>query len=357
MGAHIRGWLREDDPCADEILPDRAGCRRQLSARAVVTIPAISASHLARSFGSTRALVDVTLDVPAGSVCALLGRNGAGKTTAVRILTTLLPADGGSAQVEGFDVASQADQVRTRIGVTGQTATMDELLTGTENLEIIGRFCHLGAAVSRRRAQELLRQFDLVDAGKQLVKRYSGGMRRRLDLAASLIANPGVLFLDEPTTGLDPVSRTEMWTYIRDLVTAGTTVLLTTQYLDEADRLADTIVVIDRGLVVARGTPEQLKASIGRPFVRVVLPDADAAKVEQVRRLLGEEAEVQGRAVSAPAANGLATLGEVVAQLRQIGVFTQEVGLELPSLDEVFSAVTDRSGDGEWSTTNKTSTA
>ena len=223
--------------------------------------------------------MDVSLDVPAGSVCALLGRNGAGKTTAVRILTTLLPADGGSAQVEGFDVATQADQVRTRIGVTGQTATMDELLTGTENLEIIGRFCHLGAAVSRRRAQELLRQFDLVDAGKQLVKRYSGGMRRRLDLAASLIANPEVLFLDEPTTGLDPISRTEMWTHIRNLVSAGATVLLTTQYLDEADRLADTIVVIDRGLVVARGTPEQLKASIGRPFVRVTLPDGDAATV------------------------------------------------------------------------------
>ena len=322
-----------------------------------MTTPAISASHLARSFGSTRALVDVSLDVPAGSVCALLGRNGAGKTTAVRILTTLLPADGGSAQVEGFDLATQADQVRTRIGVTGQTATMDELLTGTENLEIIGRFCHLGAAVSRRRAQELLRQFDLVDAGKQLVKRYSGGMRRRLDLAASLIANPEVLFLDEPTTGLDPISRTEMWTHIRNLVSAGATVLLTTQYLDEADRLADTIVVIDRGLVVARGTPEQLKASIGRPFVRVTLPDGDAATVARVRQLLGEGAEVQGRSVSAPAANGLATLGEVVAQLRQMGVFTQEVGLELPSLDEVFSTVTDTSGDGDQSVTNTTSNA
>jgi len=322
-----------------------------------MTTPAISASHLARSFGSTRALVDVSLDVPAGSVCALLGRNGAGKTTAVRILTTLLPADGGSAQVEGFDVATQADQVRTRIGVTGQTATMDELLTGTENLEIIGRFCHLGAAVSRRRAQELLSQFDLVDAGKQLVKRYSGGMRRRLDLAASLIANPGVLFLDEPTTGLDPISRTEMWTHIRNLVSAGATVLLTTQYLDEADRLADTIVVIDRGLVVARGTPDQLKASIGRPFVRVTLPDGDAATVDRVRQLLGEGAEVQGRSVSAPASNGLATLGEVVAQLRQMGVFSQEVGLELPSLDEVFSTVTDTSGDGDQSATNTTSDA
>jgi ABC-2 type transport system ATP-binding protein len=197
---------------------------------------------------------------------------------------------------------------------------------------------------SRRRAGELLQQFDLVDARKQLVKRYSGGMRRRLDLAASLIAEPEVLFLDEPTTGLDPVGRGEMWTSIRTLVTGGTTVLLTTQYLDEADRLADSIVVMDRGLVVARGTPEQLKASIGRPFVRVTLADADAATLEQVRRLLGEEADVSGRSVSAPAPDGLTTLGEVVAQLRKLGMPVHEVGLEYPSLDEVFSTVTDHSG-------------
>ena len=251
---------------------------------------AISAQHLKRSFGETHALVDVSIDVPAGSVCALLGRNGAGKTTTVRILTTLLDPDGGHAQVAGFDIATQADKVRGKIGVTGQTATMDELLTGHENLEIIGRFCHLGAAVSRRRADELLQQFDLVDAGNQLVKRYSGGMRRRLDLAASLIANPEVLFLDEPTTGLDPVSRSEMWVAIRNLVSRGTTVLLTTQYLDEADQLADTIVVVDRGLVVAEGTPEQLKASIGRPTVVVTLADAEAAPLEKVRAALGPEA-------------------------------------------------------------------
>jgi ABC-2 type transport system ATP-binding protein len=296
--------------------------------------------------------VDVTLDVPAGSVCALLGRNGAGKTTAVRILTTLLPADRGRALVGGFDVATQADQVRTRIGVTGQTATMDELLTGSENLETIGRFCHLGSAAARQRADGLLRRFDLVDAGNQLVKRYSGGMRRRLDLAASLVAEPEVLFLDEPTTGLDPVSRGEMWTYIRDLVSTGTTVLLTTQYLDEADRLADSIVVIDRGLVVAGGTPEQLKASIGRPFVRVTMLDADAATLSQVLRLLGGEAEVHGRSVSAPAANGLETLGEVVSKLRQLGVTTAEVGLELPSLDDVFTTVTGQPEDpGQRATT------
>jgi ABC-2 type transport system ATP-binding protein len=308
-----------------------------------MTAPAITAEHLARAFGPTKALVDVSLDVAAGSVCALLGRNGAGKTTTVRILTTLLPAEGGRAQVAGFDVASQAALVRTRIGVTGQTATMDELLTGAENLETIGRFCHLGAAISRRRTGELLEQFDLVGASRQLVKRYSGGMRRRLDLAASLIHHPEVLFLDEPTTGLDPVGRAEMWTSIRSLVSGGTTVLLTTQYLDEADRLADTIVVIDRGLVVAEGTPEQLKASIGRPFIRVTLTEADPAALEQVGRLLGEGAEVSGRSVSAPASDGLASLDQVVVWLRDLGVPVHEVGLEHPSLDEVFSTVTDHS--------------
>jgi ABC-2 type transport system ATP-binding protein len=310
-----------------------------------MTTYAISAQHLARSFGSTHAVVDVSLDVPEGSVCALLGRNGAGKTTTVRILTTLLDPNGGHAQVAGFDIATQADKVRGRIGVTGQTATMDELLTGHENLEIIGRFCHLGATVSRRRAGELLRQFDLVDAADQLVKRYSGGMRRRLDLAASLIANPEVLFLDEPTTGLDPVSRGEMWVAIRNLVSRGTTVLLTTQYLDEADQLADTIVVVDRGLVVAEGTPEQLKASIGRPSVVVTLPDADPVALEKVRRAIGGEAAIRGRSVTAPAPNGLITLGEVVTLLEGLNVPIHEVGLEHPSLDEVFATVTHRRGE------------
>ena len=304
---------------------------------------AISAERLARSFGETHALVDVSLEVPSGSVCALLGRNGAGKTTAVRILTTLLSADSGRAQVAGFDVFSQADKVRARIGVTGQTATMDELLTGRENLDIIGRFCHLGAATSRRRVDDLLREFDLVDARDRLVKKYSGGMRRRLDLAASLIAEPEVLFLDEPTTGLDPISRREMWAAIRTLVTRGTTVLLTTQYLDEADQLADTIVVIDQGLVVAQGTPEQLKASIGRPHVRVTLPDLDASALERVRSVLGDQAEIHGLSVSVPASNGLATLSEVVAQLELMGMPVYEVGLEHPSLDEVFSIVTGHS--------------
>ena len=310
-----------------------------------MTSAAISAQRLARSFGQTHALVDVSLEVPPSSVCALLGRNGAGKTTAVRILTTLLSADSGRAQVAGFDVFTQADKVRARIGVTGQTATMDELLTGQENLEIVGRFCHLGAATSRHRAGDLLREFDLVDAKDRLVKKYSGGMKRRLDLAASLIAQPEVLFLDEPTTGLDPISRREMWTAIRTLVSRGTTVLLTTQYLDEADQLADTIVVIDRGLVVAQGTPEQLKASIGRPHVRVTLPDLDAGALDRVRGALGDQAEIHGLSVTMRASNGLATLSDVVAQLERMGLPIYEVGLEHPSLDEVFSTVTGHSED------------
>jgi ABC-2 type transport system ATP-binding protein len=310
-----------------------------------MTSAAISAERLARSFGQTHALVDVSLEVPSGSVCALLGRNGAGKTTAVRILTTLLSADSGRAQVAGFDVFSQAEKVRTRIGVTGQTATMDELLTGQENLDIIGRFCHLGAATSRRRANDLLHEFDLVDARDRLVKKYSGGMRRRLDLAASLIAEPEVLFLDEPTTGLDPISRREMWTALRALVARGTTVLLTTQYLDEADQLADTIVVIDRGLVVAQGTPEQLKASIGRPQVRVTLQEQNVAALERVRSVLGDQAEIYGPSVNMPASNGLTTLSEVVAKLERMDLPIYEVGLEHPSLDEVFSTVTGHSDD------------
>jgi len=307
-----------------------------------VTTFAITAQHLKRSFGSTRAVLDVSLAVPVGSVCALLGRNGAGKTTVIRMLTTLLNPDAGDAQVAGFDIATEASQVRSKIGVTGQTATMDELLTGRENLEIIGRFCHLGAAVSRRRADDMLNRYDLVDAGNRLVKHYSGGMRRRLDLAASLIADPEVLFLDEPTTGLDPVSRGEMWVSIRELVSQGTTVLLTTQYLDEADHLADDVVVIDRGLVVAQGTPEQLKASIGRQHIRVTLPDPDPAALERTRRLLGDRAHIKGRSVIAAAPDGLASLSEAIALLESGGVPIHEVGLEQPSLDEVFSTVTNR---------------
>jgi ABC-2 type transport system ATP-binding protein len=301
---------------------------------------AISAQHLARSFGETHALVDVSLDVPAGSVCALLGRNGAGKTTTVRILTTLLDADGGHAQVAGFDIATQADKVRGKIGVTGQTATMDELLTGHENLEIIGRFSHLGAAVSRQRADALLQQFDLVDAGNQLVKKYSGGMRRRLDLAASLLANPQVLFLDEPTSGLDSVSRSSMWQTIRDLVADGTTVLLTTQHLDEADQLADEVVVLAGGVIVAAGSPAELAAAAGQARIRVSLPKAETRQLRDAQAALGPGAEARGRIITVPAPDGLASLAAAVQRLAASGVEVHDVGLEHPTLDEVFTGLT-----------------
>src|ERR1035441_9814380 len=244
---------------------------------------AIRTDGLAKSFGQTRALREVSLRVPAGSVCAVLGRNGAGKTTTVRILTTLIQPDAGRAEVAGFDVIRQPQRVRARIGVTGQSATMDELLTGRQNLDIIGRFHHLGAARSRQRAEHLLGQFGLDDAASRLVKTYSGGMRRRLDLAASLLADPQVLFLDEPTSGLDPVSRAGMWQTIRDLVAQGTTVLLTTQHLDEADQLADEVVVLAGGVIVAAGAPAELAAAAGQPRIRVSLPAARPPELRDVQ--------------------------------------------------------------------------
>ena len=307
-----------------------------------MTTTAIHLEGLVKSYGDLSVLRGVDFDVAPGSIFALLGSNGAGKTTVVRILATLLDADSGTASVNGFDVATQPAEVRESISLTGQFAAVDEILTGRENLVLVARLRHL--MDSRGIADGLLERFALVEAADRRVSTYSGGMRRRLDIAMSLIGNPPVVFLDEPTTGLDPQARLDVWDDVRNLARQGTTVLLTTQYLDEADRLADTIVVIDRGLVVAEGTPEQLKASIGRPFIRVTLPEADAAALERVRRLLGAEAEVSGRSVSAPAPNGLTTLGEVVAQLGRLGAPVHEVGLEYPSLDEVFSLVTDHSG-------------
>ncbi|HYA00240.1 MAG TPA: ATP-binding cassette domain-containing protein [Candidatus Binatia bacterium] len=301
---------------------------------------AISADHLSKSFGRTRALVDVSFQVPGGSIVALLGRNGAGKTTTIRILTTLLRADAGSARVAGCDVREDPDGVRRRIGVTGQTTTMDSLLSGRQNLEIVGRFCHLSPAASRRRAAELLRQVGLENASDRLVRTYSGGMRRRLDLAASLIAEPEVLFFDEPTTGLDPISRAEMWGSIRALAGRGTTILLTTQYLDEADQLAHRVVVLNEGLVVADGTPEKLKASIGWQRIRVTLSHLDPAELNRATELLGPRAEVVGRFLHLPAPDGLRSLRETVDRLAVAGIEVHEVALEHPTLDEVFSAVT-----------------
>ena len=304
----------------------------------MTAITTVRTEGLARSFGETRALAGVDLEVEAGTICAVLGRNGAGKTTAVRILTTLLSPDAGRAEVAGFDVVRDPARVRARIGVTGQSATMDGLLTGRQNLEIMGRMHHLPGRRAKERADELLAQFGLVEAGGRLASTYSGGMRRRLDLAASLVAAPTVLFLDEPTTGLDPISRGEMWQAIRVLVAQGTTVLLTTQYLDEADQLADDVALIDGGVVAARGTPSELRAGLGQARVRVRLDDAAAR--DDVRALLGGDASIDGRVVSVPAPRGLDDLADVVAHLRDVDATVQDVTLEHPTLDEVFTTLT-----------------
>ena len=305
---------------------------------------AIRADGLAKSFGRTQALREVSLRVPRGSICALLGRNGAGKTTTVRILTTLIRPDAGRAQVAGFNVTASPARVRARLGVAGQNSTVDELLTGRQNLDIIGRMYHLGPARSRRRAEELLGQFGLAAAAGRTVKTYSGGMRRRLDLAASLVADPPVLFLDEPTSGLDPVSRAELWQSIRDLVTAGTTVLLTTQHLDEADQLADEIVVISGGVVAASGTPAQLTGAAGQARLRVTLTEARPAQLAGIQAALGPGARVDGRAVVAPAPDGLASLAAAITRLEAAGAAVHQAGLERPTLDEVFGTLTSGPG-------------
>src|SRR5215213_6645189 len=235
---------------------------------------ALAVEGLRKRFGDVEALVGIDLEAPAGTILGLLGPNGAGKTTAVRILTTLLPPDAGTARVAGLDVVADAAELRSRIGLAGQYAAVDENLTGHENLEMVGRLYHLGRATSRGRADELLERFELTDASKRLVRTYSGGMRRRLDLAAALVARPPVLFLDEPTTGLDPRSRLGLWETIEARVAAGTTVLLTTQYLDEADRLADRIAVIDQGRVIAEGTSDELKDRVGGEWLEVTLDEA-----------------------------------------------------------------------------------
>jgi ABC-2 type transport system ATP-binding protein len=304
-----------------------------------VSADAIRAEGLTKTFKKTRALRGVDLRVRAGTVTGLLGRNGAGKTTALRILTTLLLPDAGRAEVAGFDVIREPQRVRARIGVTGQSATMDELLTGQQNLETIGRLFHLPAALARRRADELLARFEMTDAAGRLVRTYSGGMRRRLDLAASLIAEPPVLFLDEPTTGLDPVSRGAVWQAIRTLTReAGTSVLLTTQYLEEADQLADEVTVIDRGTVVATGSPSQLKASAGQPRVRIRLYNAAAAP--GIRALLGPDTGHDGRMISVPAPDGMASLAAVITRLAPVAAEVDDIGLAHPTLDEVFTRLT-----------------
>jgi oleandomycin transport system ATP-binding protein len=302
---------------------------------------AIQAQGLAKHYGETRALDGVDLEVPQGRLLGVLGPNGAGKTTAVRILATLLRPDAGRAQVGGFDVVRQAHQVRSLIGLTGQYAAVDETLTGVENLVMIGRLLDMTRADARRRAAELLERFDLTDAGGRAAKTYSGGMRRRLDLAASLIGRPQVLFLDEPTTGLDPRSRTELWGVVRGLQSDGVTVLLTTQYLEEADQLADDIVVFDHGKVIAGGTSDELKATTGGQVLEV--RPAEAAHLDLVARVVGDILD------SAPSVSGglvragvrdPAVVPAIVRRLDDLGVIAAELSLRKSSLDEVFLALT-----------------
>ena len=307
---------------------------------------AIRAEGLAKSFKRTQALRGIDLAVPPGTVCALLGRNGAGKTTAVRILTTLLRPDAGSAAVAGFDVLRAPAEVRARIGVAGQGATVDELLTGRQNLRIVGQLMHLPAPVARRRADELLEQFGLTGAAARLVRGYSGGMRRRLDLAASVLAAPPVLFLDEPTTGLDPVSRSQVWAAIRDLVTgSATTVLLTSQYLEEAEQLADEVVVLSDGRVAATGTSGELRAAVGAARIRVVLRDGAVAGPDRLRELLGAgETEPDGRTVVLPAPDGLGSLAVAIRRLEPVRTDIADVALQRPSLEEAFTLLTGTDG-------------
>ena len=305
----------------------------------------IQAEGLAKSFGTTRALDGVNLEVEAGTVLGLLGPNGAGKTTAVRILATLLAPTSGHAQVGGYDVVRQPHQVRRLIGLAGQYAAVDEYLSGTENLYMLGRLLDLGRAPARRRAAELLAHFDLADAGGRLVRTYSGGMRRRLDLAASLVGRPPVLFLDEPTTGLDPRSRNGLWAVIRELVAEGTTVLLTTQYMEEADQLAHRIAVLDRGQVIATGTPDELKARIGGQVLEV--RPADPADLERAADLLtgliGSQVPVDpdARLIGVPMPD-TAWLPVAVRRLDEAGIAVADLALRRPSLDEVFLALTGR---------------
>jgi ABC-2 type transport system ATP-binding protein len=302
----------------------------------------IDARGLTKRFGDTIALAGLDLEVPRGTILGVLGPNGAGKTTAVRILTTLTLPDQGAARVAGYDVVAQPSEVQRRIGVTGQEATLDGMLSGRQNLVMVGRLGGLGRGEARRRAAELLEQFALTDAADRVLKGYSGGMRRRLDLAAGLLTRPPVLFLDEPTTGLDPTSRVRMWDVIRELVGAGTTLLLTTHYLDEADALADRIVVVDHGRAIAAGTARELKAQAGGARVEVTLAEPQLEARAALAPLVAGEVQIShdGRHLRAPVDGmpGLAT--SVVRALDGAGVAVDDVQVHPPSLDDVFFALT-----------------
>jgi ABC-2 type transport system ATP-binding protein len=321
-----------------------------------MTDPMIEAHGVVKHFGKTQALSGVSFNAERGTVLGLLGPNGAGKTTMIRVLTTLLRPDAGQARVAGFDVAADGQRVRSVIGLAGQYAAVDELLTGRENLELVGLWYHLPKQEYRRRAQETLERLSLADAGDRQVKTYSGGMRRRLDIGASLIASPPVLFLDEPTTGLDPRTRNDLWGFIRELVRGGTTVLLTTQYMDEAEHLADRIVVIDRGKEIAEGTADELKTQTGGATLEARV--ADPRDLERAAAVLAGAARAQprtdpgARLVSIPAGEGTGLLLDAGHRLQEAGIALDDLGVRRPTLDEVFLSLTgapvqDRAGSPE----------
>jgi ABC-2 type transport system ATP-binding protein len=306
-------------------------------------VKSIIAQNLVKTYrnGEVIALDDLSLDVEEGTVLSVLGPNGAGKTTTVRILATLLKPDSGNATVSGIDVIKHPDKVRELIGLSGQYAAVDETLTGWDNLVMFGRLYHLGKTASIKRAEELLERFSLTDSARRPIKTYSGGMRRRLDLAASLIVQPKVLFLDEPTTGLDPRGRQEMWEVIQELVKGGVTLLLTTQYLEEADQLADEIAVIDHGKVIARGTSDALKKQVGGERLEITVESADIAKTQEiVSRISTSATHTDIRTISAPVTTGSIALMEALRALDEAKIHPLDIALKRPSLDDVFLSLT-----------------
>ena len=302
---------------------------------------AVEAVDIVKTFGDVRALDGVTVRFEPGIVYGFLGPNGAGKTTLIRVLTTLLKPDSGSATVAGIDVLNDAVAVRQRIGLAGQYAAVDEYLTGRENIEMVGRLYNLSSAEATARADQVLERIKLADAAHRQVRTYSGGMRRRLDLAASMVGRPEVLFLDEPTTGVDPASRLDLWDLIEELVEGGTTLLLTTQYLEEADRLADRIGVIDHGKLIAEGTSDELKEQMGGDVVEIHVDSDDrSTAAAALGRVAGEEATVEGSSISIPAPDGASTLTAVVRELDQASIHPKDIALRKPTLDDVFLNLT-----------------